>query len=399
MAGLFAALSLRDRGFDVEIFERAGDELANRGAGIATHRPLYDAVRSAGIELLDEMGVESAGRVLFDTAGSVRATFDAPQLMTSWGLIYRFLRAQFPDASYHHGHALVGLEAAGESVDAYFENGATVRADWLIGADGSRSTVRQLVAPRVSFDYCGYFVWRGLLEEKWIDASAKDAIAQRMALNMAPGGHWLGYLVAGADDAMGPGERRFNWGWYRSADEALYRDHLTDVDGVFHEHGIPHGLLRTKWVEAMREEARRYLAPQIQSIIDATSQPFLQGIYDLASDRLIYERVVVIGDAAFTARPHVGLGVSKAAGDAATLAAALDDPAAMTKWEHERLAYGLASVEWGRDLGSYCGPAPANDARRAVAARHQRPEVLLAETAATDPAPYLARYLPGTARG
>ena len=41
---------LRAQGFDVAVFERAGEALANRGAGIATHKELYEAVRSAGIE-------------------------------------------------------------------------------------------------------------------------------------------------------------------------------------------------------------------------------------------------------------------------------------------------------------------------------------------------------------
>ena len=49
MAGLFAAINLQALGFNVTVFERSKESLANRGAGIATHDQLYNALRSAGI--------------------------------------------------------------------------------------------------------------------------------------------------------------------------------------------------------------------------------------------------------------------------------------------------------------------------------------------------------------
>ena len=141
----------------------------------------------------------------------------------------------------------------------------------------------------------------------------------------------------------------------------------------------------------MRNEADEFLAPQVRAVIDATDRPFLQGMYDVASRRLVFDRVCLIGDAAFTARPHVGLGVSKAADDAAKLAVALskDDRAALSTWEQERLAFGAAVVQWGRDLGSYIGPPPPDDEARKKAAYYQRPDVLISVTAATNPYPLL----------
>jgi 2-polyprenyl-6-methoxyphenol hydroxylase-like FAD-dependent oxidoreductase len=393
MAGLFAALSLRHRGWDAQIYERAGGALANRGAGIATHQPLYDSMRYAGLEIRDEMGVPSRGRTLLDASGGIVAAVDAPQIMTSWGLIYRFLRDQIPDDIYHEGHALEAVEPAGDGIVARFANGAQVEGDWLIAADGARSTARELVSPETALAYCGYFIWRGLFPETLVAPDVLKQVALRLTLQMAPGGHWLGYLVAGAEDEMAVGSRRYNWGWYRTAEESLFNEYLTDADGVFHPAGIPHDRVRPHWVDALRAEAKDRLAPQVQSIIEATRHPFLQGVYEVASKRMVYDRVIVIGDAAFTARPHVGLGVSKAAEDAVALSAALGDASSLARWETERLAYGQATVDWGRDLGAYCGPPPPDEARRAVALRHQQPEVLLNETGALHPEPYLARYL------
>lgn len=393
MAGLFAAIALRARGYSVAVYERAGEALANRGAGIATHAGLYAAVRGAGIELRAEMGVVSEGRVLFAQDGKVVHRHAMSQIMTSWGLIYRFLRAQIADAEYHGAHALSALEQDDSGVTAMFENGTRARGDWLIGADGARSTVRDLVEPRTQPRYVGYFGWRGLIDEARVPPAVLAEVAQRMALGIAPGGHWLGYLVAGPGDTLEPGRRWYNWGWYRTADETNLRDHLTDATGHHHAAGIPHHLIRPELVAAMRAEARAWLAPQIQAIIAATTQPFLQGMYEFCCEQLRHGRVCLIGDAASTARPHVGLGVSKAAEDAASLATALaaESADALARWERERLDYARAVLAWGQDLGSYIGPEPTDPAHRAKAAYHLRPDVLLAQTAASDPDRYLRR--------
>jgi 2-polyprenyl-6-methoxyphenol hydroxylase-like FAD-dependent oxidoreductase len=392
MAGLFAAITLRAQGFTVAIYERAGVALTNRGAGIATHDELYAAVRAAGIELRAEMGVESHGRLLFARDGQVLHTQAMDQIMTSWGLIYRFLRAQITETDYFGNHALVDIENRPDGVTAVFDNGVRAHGDWLIGADGARSTVRALVAPQVVARYVGYFGWRGLIDEARVPPAVLAQVAHRMAFGMAPGGHWLGYLVAGPDDTLEPGRRWYNWGWYRTADEDKLRDHLTDSSGHYHDSGIPHHLIRPELVAAMREEAQHHLAPQIQAIIGATAQPFLQGMVEFGSERLIHGRAVLIGDAACTARPHVGLGVSKAAEDAVSFAQALaaaDRDDALLGWEQARVRYGQAVLTWGRNLGSYIGPQPDDPAHREKAAYHLRPEVLLTQTAASDPQRYL----------
>jgi 2-polyprenyl-6-methoxyphenol hydroxylase-like FAD-dependent oxidoreductase len=102
--------------------------------------------------------------------------------------------------------------------------------------------------------------------------------------------------------------------------------------------------------------------------------------------------VLLVGDAAFTARPHVGLGVSKAAEDATTLAAVLTAPeqrAALAEWEAQRLRYGRAAMRWGQELGSYI-KAPADTPEfRAKAEYYARPDVLMTVTAASEPSQYL----------
>ena len=106
----------------------------------------------------------------------------------------------------------------------------------------------------------------------------------------------------------------------------------------------------------MRDAAERLLAPQLRTIVRLIDEPLLQPIYDLTSPRLAFGRVAVIGDAAFVARPHVAAGVSKAADDAAALAAALDDgdvEDSLQRYEADRLPEGRRIIERARHLGAY----------------------------------------------
>lgn len=392
MAGLFCGTLLQRAGWDVRIYERAGEELSSRGAGITTHDQLYDAIRLAGIPLRPEMGVTSRGRRVFAADGSLLAACELPQLMTSWGFIYRFLRSQFAGSAYRNGMALASFEQHERGVTACFENGEQASAAWLIGADGARSTVRSVIAPGTVARYCGYLGWRGLAEEAALPTAVLAELCDHFALNPAEHGHLLGYMVAGPNDDLRPGHRWYNWVWYRRADEASLREHLTGLDGQYYPHGIPHDQIRPSLGQRLQEQASRELAPCLRTVIRSTSTPFLQAIMEVGSPRMRMGRVALIGDAAFTARPHVGLGVSKAAGDGTSLAAALiavDQAQALQRWEAARLRFGRSALRWGQEMGSYIETPRADPVQRAQAAFHRRADVLMVQTASNTPEHYL----------
>src|SRR5262249_6799117 len=139
-------------------------------------------------------------------------------------------------------------------------------------------------------------------------------------------------------------------------------------------------------ISAMRAAAERLLAPQFRAIVRLIDEPILQPIYDLESPHLAFERVAIIGDAAFVARPHVAAGVSKAADDAAALAEALDaedvEPA-LGRLESERWPKKKKIIERARHLGAY--PKPTQTAKESTrSAQHSIPQAVLAETAVLD---------------
>ena len=386
MSGLLAGIMLGRRGWDVDIYERVEKELAGRGAGIVAQAELIARLNALGLDTRD-LGVAMSRRRILDRDGRIAATLECPQVLTAWERVYRLLRDAFPPARYHRGSGLQGFEQGAGRVVAHFGDGRTVEADVLIGADGLRSTVRQQCAPAVAPLYAGYVAWRALLAEGDIPRRIHDELFMDMTFCLPPGEQCLGYPVAGPDNELRPGQRRYNVVWYRPADEAGELPALlTDKTGVAHAISIPPPLIRAAPIAAMRADAERLLAPQFRAIVRLIDEPILQPIYDLESAHLAFGRVAIVGDAAFVARPHVAAGVSKAADDAAALAEALDGEdieAGLRRFEAARLPENTRIIERARHLGAYL-QATQTAEERARSARHGIPEAVLAETAVLD---------------
>jgi 2-polyprenyl-6-methoxyphenol hydroxylase-like FAD-dependent oxidoreductase len=385
MSGLLAAIMLSRRGWTVEVFERES-ELAGRGAGIVAQTELIAHLHALGLDTAD-LGVVAQTRKLLNVDGSIALTVECPQVLTAWERVYRVLRDAFPPAHYHRGRAFKTFEDTGSSVVARFADGGTEQGDVLIGADGLRSTVRGQCLPDVTPLYAGYCAWRALLAESAIPPDIHHELFGSMAFCLPPGEQCVFYPVAGRNGDLRPGQRRYNVVWYRPADETTELPWLlTDDSGVTHSVSIPPPLIRRDAVTAMRAAAERLLPPQFRAIVRLIDEPLLQPIYDLESPRLAFGRVAIVGDAAFVARPHVAAGVSKAADDAAALAAALDAadvPSGLRRFEAERLPAGRKIIERARHLGAYL-QATQSAEERACSARHSIPEAVLAETAMLD---------------
>ena len=387
MSGLLNGLLLRQAGWTVNVYERVESELSGRGAGIVAQAELIVRLRTLGLPT-DELGVAITTRKILNAQGQFTHEYECPQVLTAWERVYRLLRDAFPPQHYHRGRGFTAFTQDAAKVTAHFSDGEKVNADLLVGADGIRSTVRQQVAPDVLPRYAGYSAWRALIAESDFPPDVHRDLFEYMTFALPPGEQFLGYPVAGPDNDLRSGHRRYNIVWYRPADEKTkLKWLLTDERGVNHAISIPPPLIRREVIAEMRADAERLLGPQFRQIARLMDEPILQPIYDLESPQMAFGRVAIAGDAAFVARPHVAAGVSKAADDAAALAGALtaepDVPSALKRFEAARLPENARIIERARHLGAYL-QATQTQEEKARAGMHSTDGAVIAETAVLD---------------
>jgi 2-polyprenyl-6-methoxyphenol hydroxylase-like FAD-dependent oxidoreductase len=221
-----------------------------------------------------------------------------------------------------------------------------------------RSTVRQQYAPEIQPIYAGYVVWRGLAAEADIPPETHRAIFNTFAFYLPPNNKNIGYPIAGPDNDLRPGHRRYNWVWYRPVPAPQLKDMLRGSDGMQYEISLPPPKVRQELIDALKRDAREFLTPAMRDMLEVIDKPFFTPIYDHYMPQMIYGRVAFIGDAAASARPHVGMGVAKAGTDAEVLADQLatqpdNIDAALAAFNRERVAVSKLAVLRGRDLGEY----------------------------------------------
>lgn len=282
-----------------------------------------------------------------------------------------------PDAIYRGGRAVGRVEQDADGVTAIFADGARERGDMLVAADGLHSTVRRHYLPDIAPRYAGYVAWRGLVAEGDIDPADREALFAAFTISAPERELALCMPAPDPDEDQRAGQRRLYFIWYRPTDAAGLAALCTDSGGRNHGLSIPPPQIRPDVIAEMKADAARLLPQRVAGVIHRTAQPLLQPITDCEVPHMVWGRVVLLGDAAFVARPHVAAGVTKAALDAACLADALAEAdgiaAAFARYDRERVAWGQALVAHSRHLGTFIG-APAGSAAR------------------RDPASYLADY-------
>ena len=382
LGGLFAANLLADLGWEVDVYEKVGDDLAARGAGIGTHTELVDTLARLGIRMDERLGVVIPDRICVDREGRELYRCHWAHTMSAWANVYRPLKDRFPAERYHFGKAFTGLVQDDGQVTAFFDDGTSATGDLLIGADGLRSTVRAQLMPNVQPQYAGYVAWRSIVEEDLVPPASREWLGEGYWFVLPKGEMFLCYQVPAKDlSRIG---RDWNYVWYRPVTDAQLADFCTDASGRCHRTGIAPPLIRPDVTAYIKREARELLPPHLAELINVSS-PFFQAIFDIESPRLTVGRVARLGDAAFVARPHVGMGVTKGALDALCLSKSLEQCAdlssALQRYDRLRSEFGRRCVARARRLGSYIEARSRPEKGWTPAELDQRPERVLQEVA------------------
>ena len=385
LGGLFAANILLRQGHDVTLLEKAIGSLDGRGAGIVTHDALTDALREAGISIDNSLGVTVSKRVTLGANGESLGEMPLQQILTSWSRLYHLLKENFPSERYLQGKQVKTVTQDANSVQLTSEDGSHYQAELLIASDGIRSTVRAQVAPNIQPQYAGYIAWRGVCDESHLSRYTLDTLFNFFGFCLPNGEQMLGYPVAGSGNDTRPGKRRYNFVWYRPASEdSELVKLLTDADGHYYPTGIPPLKVSWRHIAQMRNIARDILAPQYAEILEKAPSPFLQAIYDVRSEQIVFGRIALMGDAAFVGRPHVGMGVTKAGDEAIAIARNITElgatPAALEAYSQERLFLGQQVVARAQYLGRYM-QAQGGKGTRDGGSLRRNADTVMAETA------------------
>ncbi len=355
IGGLTAAVLLRDLGCEVDVYERSSEALRSRGAGIVVLPTTERYFLERGGEDL-RVSLSLTYWTYLDATGEILSADPDNFRFSSWNTVYRALLEAFDETRYHLNREMTGFDAHPGGVTVRFASGSEVDADLLVCADGLASTARGILLPDVEPVYAGYVAWRGTAAEEDLSGTARRYLRDAMLYQVLAAGHILVYAIPNHDGSVEPGRRLINFVWYRNYPEGgPFESLMVDTTGERRASTVPPGLVREVHLEELRGAAGE-LAPALREVVLASPDPFIQVIFDLESPQMVFGRVLIMGDAAFAARPHVAAGTAKAAADAWALRDALaaaggDVDRALAGWEPRQLALGRSVVARSRRMG------------------------------------------------
>ncbi|MFB8280011.1 FAD-dependent oxidoreductase [Nocardia colli] len=209
VAGSVIALALDKAGIDATVYERYPVAADGIGAGLSLAPNGQQALRAIGAgAAIDSIGLDIPGSIFGDANGNIFTEFAGfPELPATKVMpraqLFRAL-ADYAAANgvrFEYGRQLVSVAETADAVTATFTDGSTATADILIGADGIRSTVRNLIdADAPGPEYGGVLSFGGLARGSGVPT--KDGM-----MYFAFGRAFLGYysVPAGADVGVGRG--------------------------------------------------------------------------------------------------------------------------------------------------------------------------------------------------
>jgi 3-hydroxybenzoate 6-monooxygenase len=208
IGGVATALALAKRGVAAQVFEKA-PEFGEIGYGIQQGPNAYRMLDWLGVmKALEPQAVFTKNLILIDAltdreltridcGARFRARYGAPYTVVHrrdlHGALLEACRRR-PEIALHTSKELVGFEDRGTSVVARFADGSQAEGRALVGADGIRSRVREIVIGDGPPVPAGHVTYRGVVPQDQIkDPSHFDD----MVIWIGPNLHFVQYRLRG----------------------------------------------------------------------------------------------------------------------------------------------------------------------------------------------------------
>ncbi len=324
LGGLVAAIALRQRGFDVTVYEQT-DRLGEIGAGIQLSPNAMRVLMALGLDrAFEAIAFEpnrhvvrnwKSGAVVSATQmkGVFRSQYGAGYFGAHRADFHEVLQHALPAECIRLNARCTGVTQDDGRATLAFADGTRADFDIVVGADGIRSAVRESLfgpdAPR----FTGHIVWRGLVPSASLP---KNLIEPDMTAWFGPNGTVVHYYVRRGE--------LVNWIAHFETD---WREESWSVE--------------SDWREAA--EAFSGWHPILGTLFMRTERCYKWALYDrdpLA--RWTQGRTTLLGDAAHPMLPYLAQGAAQAVEDGFVLADVLaqhrnDAPTALQAYEAARL--------------------------------------------------------------
>jgi len=338
LGGLNTAIALRQRGFEVAIYEQS-DVLGEIGAGIQLSPNAMRVLMALGLDrAFEAVAFEPHRHVVrnWKTGSIVSATQMRGVFRPQYGAgyfgahradLHAVLQNALPAECVRLNARVISVTQTSDRAVLTFADGQTAESDIIVGADGIRSAVRESLFGPDAPHFTGHIVWRGLVPS---EALPKGLIEPDMTAWFGPNGTVVHYYVRRGE--------LVNWIAHFESD---WRDESWRVE--------------SDWREAAAAYAGWH--PTLATLFSHTERCYKWALYDREPlARWSQGRVTLLGDSAHPMLPYLAQGAAQAIEDGYVLADLLaahrsDSVAALAAYEAARLPRTARIQRHARERG------------------------------------------------
>jgi len=362
LVGPLLSLLLEQGGFNnVHVYEATPEAVPQAGGVIGLDWVSLDMLDAVGVDQEEIIPFESERVVsikIADRAEVGRVHTIYPGRNTTWTLLHQALISRLPKGNLHAGKRLTGLsEGDGGQVALHFGDDEQVTSDFVVFADGRRSTGRKLLDPARQLRYAGYVAARGQLECSPMEV--------RDFTRFEPEG--LGQFNV-FPIALGDGKVGLDWTLYINAGPDRFREWF-GAGPTTRTFVLP-SQMSEQARAAIDRLAGEVLTRQAAELVHCTHVWMAAPVVDIAPPgRMVYPvansgtRAVLLGDALAPVRPHTAKGANLGFAEAASLVQVLRQhrkhgvnlDAALSDWEGRHLPQVAAAIDLGPQIAQRLG--------------------------------------------